>query len=335
MSRFLLPLLLFLSSTHLFSEPLMRISVENTPTHVQTRAVQRFAEKLQTRLEGRLKVEFYPGAALFRDQDVLGGMARGRVEMAVPGTWQIDKRIPGVGLFLLPEFFGQDGELNYRIMDSPLGEKIVESIENGLGVKVLGGWIDLGPAQLFSCGEPLTGYGDMAGKTVRVAGGLGNERRIAYLGGDPVVIAFPDLPYHLEQGKVQGVLTTYETVRSASLWDYGITSVFEDNEYFAQYVPMVAEEFWNRLPGDIRGIIIETWQEGVAEARAEARYAQGEAKNAFVEAGGQVVLPGRDYLSERREALMERSGDIAAAIGIPPEMREGLRQYADPRGEDR
>ncbi len=312
----------------------MRISVENTPSHVQTRAVERFAEKLQERLEGRLTIEFYSGAALFRDQDVFGGMARGRVEMAVPGTWQIDRRIPEAGLFLLPEFYGLGPWLNYQVMASPLGDLINNRIEDGLGVKVLGDWIDLGPAQLFSCGDSFESYDDIANRRIRVAGGVGNQLRISLLGGEPMVIAFPDLPFFLNQGKADGVLTTYESVQSASLWDYGINSVFEDNQYFGQYVPMIAEEFWSRLPEDIRIILIETWQEGVGTARAEAAEAQIRAKELFIRSGGQVFVPSHDYLAQKRAELVEGSPQIARDIGISEEVYSMLEKFVGTEGDN-
>ena len=247
--------------------------------------------------------------------------------MAVPGTWQIDKRIPEVGIFLLPEFYGLGPRLNYGVMDSPLGEVINRRIEHGLGVRVIGDWIDLGSAQLFSCGDSYESYEDILGRRIRVAGGMGNQMRIAELGGEPMVIAFPDLPFFLDQGKADGVLTTYESVRSASLWDYGINSAFEDNQYFGQYVPMIAEEFWNRLPGDIQRTIAETWQEGVWRAREEARVAQVRAKQIFINAGGTVFVPDEDYLRGERKRLMGRSQDIAESIGIPDDVQSMLRDF--------
>lgn len=299
------------------AETVLRISVENTTSHVQTKAVERFTKRLGEALGDRMQIKLYTGAELFRDQDVFSALARGRLEMAVPGTWNIEKLVPDVGIFLLPEFYGQPQRLNYEIMNSPLGAEINRQIEENLGVKVIGGWIDLAPALLFTRDKRIVNYEDIKGMRIRVAGGKGNESRIAALGGSPLIIAFPDLPNQLVQGNIEGVLTTYETVRSAKLWEYGLSYAFEDNQYFAQYVPMIAEEFWNRLPADIQNLITQTWQEGVYQARSEALTAQYESKNAFVSAGGTVYIPTDTETAATRIRLTSWTPRIAETIGIP------------------
>ncbi len=84
------------------SLPVIRISVENTDSHVQTKSVRRFADNLAERLAGRYEVRFYPAASLYRDADVFRALTQGKLELAVPGTWQFDRYVPEVGFVLLP-----------------------------------------------------------------------------------------------------------------------------------------------------------------------------------------------------------------------------------------
>jgi len=116
MKKFILVLMicLFVGSLSFAERPVMRISVENTDAHVQTIAVRRFAELVAQRLGDRLDVRFYSSASLFRDSEIVKALARGRVEMGVPGTWQIDPFIPEVGVFQLPSFYGTRPELVYQ-----------------------------------------------------------------------------------------------------------------------------------------------------------------------------------------------------------------------------
>jgi C4-dicarboxylate-binding protein DctP len=304
-----------------------RISVENTLSHVQTQSVQRFSNLLSERLAGRLDVQFYPAAALFRDLDVFRALSQGKLEMAVPGTWQFDRYVPEMGLFLLPSFYGRSEDVIYALRESAFGEKLVTIIENGLGVKVLGRWIDLGFVHYFGTSSTVTHIKDIVGKRIRVAGGVGNSLRVQALGGHSVTIAWPDLPQALLQKSVDGMLTSYETIASAALWEHGITQVFEDREYFAQFVPLVSNAFWQRLPEDMRTIIADTWDECVDQARVQAAIAQDKARLELQSKGLSIIVPSQEELVATRSLLVQQEPAIARQIGIGDDLLQEINDF--------
>lgn len=300
--------------------PKMRISLENAPSHVQTKAVQRFAEELQQQLAGRIAVEFYSNAQLFRDSDVIQALLQGKVEMAVPGTWQFDRFAPDVGIFLLPIFYGRSAHIYYAILAGQIGQAVNAGIEERLQLKVLGRWLDLGHAHLFSMGKPIVRHEDLRDMRIRVAGGIANELRIQALGGIPTSIAWPDLPAYLQQGAVDGILTSYETIRSARLWEYGIKYAFEDQEYFPQYIPLIRQSFWRKLPGDIQQIMLATWDKHVDPAREEAAAMQRQAKAILLEQGVKIIVPDEHAIEQQRYALLSRQDEFVARMNINPEL---------------
>jgi C4-dicarboxylate-binding protein DctP len=123
--------------------PVMRISVENTEIHFQTRAVHRFADEIKEKLKGRIDVQFFSNARLLRDSDVIQALGQGRVEMAVPGTWNIMQFEPDIGVFLLPVFYGRAAEDNYRIIDGEIGRSINTKLEKKSALQ--GAWPMDGP----------------------------------------------------------------------------------------------------------------------------------------------------------------------------------------------
>jgi C4-dicarboxylate-binding protein DctP len=307
--------------------PLIRISVENTSAHVQTQAVETFAIELGKKLTGRYEIQFYPSGSLFKDQEIFGALAKGKVEIAVPGTWQFDRYVPQVGLLLLPSFYGKDDRTTYEIMDSPVGDTIVAAIEHTMGVKILGRWLDLGSTQLFSTVKPINSASDLIGKKIRVAGGKGNIFRIEALGGEAISIAWADLPFALSKNAVDGILTSYETVASARLWEYGIKQVYEDNQYFAQYVPIVASSFYSRLPEDVRQIILSTWESIVDQERVNARLAQALAREKLKSQKVVIKKPSDQELQKTREYLLQEESNIAANLGIDNETYDLFHNY--------
>lgn len=300
--------------------PTLRISTENAATHVQTEAVRRFADELARLTEGRLKVDYRWDARMFRDREVIYALDQGKVEMAVPGTWHIGRFEPDVGIFLLPAFYGRDASEIHAIVDGPVGDRISRSIETALSVAVIGRWIDLGHAHLFSVDTPLRRHEDIRGMKIRVAGGLGNALRIKALGGEPVIIAWPDLPLKLTRGVVAGVLTSFETVASASLWNQGIRYAFADKEYFPQYVPMIRRAFWNRMPPELREIILKTWETHVDEARRAASAAQAAARATLTANGVAITAPDPADLRKWRGRLMQQQAEMAREMKIDADL---------------
>lgn len=297
-------------------QPLLRISTENKATHVQTRVIERFLVELDQRTGGRLSGRLHHGAELFRDRDVLKALAEGKVEMAVPGTWQMDRFQPDVALFQLPMFYGRSQTDTTRLRDGELGRVINAKIEQRLGVHVLGRWIDLGFSNIYSLDRPIGALADIAGKRIRIAGSDGS--RIRALGAQPVAIPWPDLPAALDQGLVDAVVTTHESFASAKLWEHGMRHCFEDGQNFAQYVPLISIEFWNRLPQDLRTALSEAWDAIVEEARTAAMEAQTTARLALIAHGVRIVAPVDAVSAEWRRKVMAIQPDIVATKGIDP-----------------
>ncbi len=297
---------------------LLRISTENTAGHVQTQAIERFARQLEQASGGRIEVDFHHSAQLFRDRDVIAALSSGKVEMAVPGMWQLDRYVPDVGLYMLPLFYGRTAEENYRLRDGEVGKIVSGRVESDLGVEVLGRWLDLGHAHLYFTDTQVRRHEDLAGLKVRIPGGVANRARLEAFGVNPVVVAWPDLPNALERDQVKGVLTTHETVRSAELWRNGVRFSFEDREYFAQYVPMINARFWAGLPADLQQLLRDTWEQVVDDQREAAARAQVDARTALLDTGVKVMVPDVAALAEWRRVARQRESAMIRQMGVDP-----------------
>ena len=310
--------------------PLFRISTENSPSHVQTKALKRFANKLRERLGDKLDIQFFDRARLYRGRDVIAALSNGKVEMAAPGTWHASRYAPSVGVFQLPVFYGRTATEVHTIVDGPTGKILNQEIEEATGTVVAGRWIDLGTAHLFGVNTPITNHENLASLRIRVAGGQANEMRIAAFGGVPLNIPWPDLLEHLKQKNVQGLLTTHETIRSAALWEYGVTHAFEDHQYFAQYVPMISRSFWVKLPDKMRQTIKDTWEELADMQRAEAKQAQLSARDLLQIYDVEITTPPTAKLIEWRKRILPAQKDIAEKIGISPSLIEQITNRLSP-----
>jgi TRAP-type C4-dicarboxylate transport system substrate-binding protein len=298
--------------------PRLRLSTENAADHLQTQIVSRFAERVRQNAGGRLIVDFQHGARLFRDADVVRALRLGQIEMAVPGIWQLDRVEPSFALFLLPQFYGLGSAANYRVRDGALGRLASERLATNLPLYVLGRWIDLGFAHVFTIDPPVQAVEDLAGLRIRVPGGEPNLWRLSELGARAQVIPWPDVPNALNLRTVNGLVSTYESVDNAGLMRLGLRYAYEDQAYFAQYVPLVAGPFWNRLDPSLRQLLANSWEAEVDEGRALAAREQIEARARLVAQGLRIATPSVTALAETRRRLVARQGSLVTALGIDP-----------------
>lgn len=318
--------LALVSSAHAEPVPLVRISSENGPSHVQTRLLQRFADTVRARAGDRLVIDFQHSGNLFRDRDVVSALQQGKVDMALPGTWQLDRFDPNIGALLLPMFYGRDGLTTDRLLDGDMGREVKRRLEDVLGLHVLGRWLHLGFAHLYTLDRPVRHHDDIAGLRLRSPGGEVNNRRIEAMGAEAITVAWPDLPQALRIRRVDGLLSTHATVASERLWEHGVRYCFEDRQYFPQYVPLFSALLWRRMPPDLRDILASTWEELVDEGRREAAVAQDAARRELLDHGMTIIEPEAEELRAWRDRLLESQMQWAVDMGMDIELVGTLRR---------
>lgn len=302
------------------ARPLLLISTENGPEHVQTTIVQNFVDRVRDCCADRVAVDFRHGGTLYRDRDVLPALAQGKVAMAVAGTWQLDRQAPSVGLFMLPVFYGRTEEEVRRVADSPVLAELNRELETSLGAVVLGRWVGLGFVHSFSLRKPLDDVNDLRDLRMRSPGGVANAWRLSALGAEPVPIAWTDLPHAMEDGRVDGLISTFASLDSALLWQNGIRYALEDRQSYSMYVPLVSDYFWRSIGAATRDDLRRAWEAGVEEATALTRASQARARERAAAAGVRVVVPEPAETARVRALLTRDQPLIAGRIGVDESM---------------
>ncbi len=309
----------FLTSSAFAQAPYkLEISLETGPNHVRNIAVLEIAEKLEKRAAGKLEVKVYHGAAKHKDTDIPKALNQGAVDMGIPVTFHLGKFISDFDAVDLPIFYGRAREEIYKVTDGPVGKALAAQLEQKLGVKVVGRWMDLGHQQTYTINKPINSWKDLQGLKIRTPGGAGNIQRFHVLGANPIKIAWPDVPQALQRGTMDGLMTTFESVRSAKLWDSGLKHAYVDNQSFTQYVPLISAKSWANYPPDIQQLITTVWEEEIDGVRALAEKRQISATEEAKTRGLTVVVPPKEDLESARKLLLSKQDELIKELNIDP-----------------
>ena len=142
------------------------------------------------------------------------------------------------------------------------------------------------------------------------------------------MISFGDVPVALSQGTIDGILTTNETIRSAQLWEAGVSSGFLDNVQTLYYVPIVNQDFWSGLTDDQRATFTELWNEAIDAERTESIRRQAEAQTINEENGIVFATPTAEEAAAAIAELQATVDDVAAELDISDEVLTIAREVA-------
>lgn len=303
-----------------------RITTENNANHVNTKFLQEFTDRVNAAGVDDLEVELFHSGQLYKGKDVPRALRQGSVEMAAVGTWQLGGVAADIDLLFIPHFYGRANAELDALVDGDVGQQLNASLETSLESVVLGRWMGFGAGNSFGAGRKIASYDDLKDAKIRIPGGLANTARFKALGAIPTVLPWPDTPLALQQGTVDGLLTTFETAASAKLWESGVTSAFEDNQYFGYFVPLVSKAFWDKAPEATKAILTDTWAAMIDEGRVAAAEAQTTARATLIKNGVTITAPDADSLAAQRATMVADEAALVKELGASNALYEQIKK---------
>ena len=261
--------------------------------HPKGEAAKLFADTVNERMAGRVRVEVFPNSQLFNDDKVLEAMLLGDVQMAAPSLSKFEKYTKKFRIFDFPFLF-DDIHAVERFQASDAGQNLLRSMENK-GLLGLGYWHN-GMKQM-SANKPLTLPGDAEGLKFRVQQSDVLVAQFEELGASPQKMAFKEVYGALQTGVVDGQENTWSNIFTKKFFEVqdGIT---ETNHGIIDYLIVTSAEFWNDLPDDIRTELSEILAEVSAERNGLSTEINQANRQKVIDSGGVV----RTLTPEQRDA---------------------------------
>jgi len=229
----------------------MRISHQFPPGHQTARNLEQFAKEVKDATQGRVEVQLFGAAQLFKPAQNHPAVASGKVEAATILNFQWGGTIPEMSVSIIPYLMTTVAKQK-AFLGSPAA-KLLDAKMEAKGVKNIAWIVDTNDGIFTSSKKLLASPADFAGLKIRGLNKLFDAGLVA-MGASPSAMPGPEVYQALQTGVLDAGFTGVEAANSRKFYEvqkYGAAS----NIILAFDNLVVNPAWWNGLPADIRGAI--------------------------------------------------------------------------------
>jgi len=271
-----------------------------------------FAKRAGELTGGRVKVEVYPNSQLYKDNEEMGALQLGAVQMLAPS---LSKFAPlGVKefeVFDLPYIFDGYDDL-HKVTQGPVGKGLMDRLD-AKGISGLAFW-DNG-FKSFSSNRRMQKPEDLKGLKMRIQSSKVLDAQMRALGALPQVLAFSEVYQALQTGVVDGTENPHSNLYSQKMNEVQRNVTVTDHGFIG-YAVIVNKKFWDGLPADIRTALNQAMAEATKFTNDSAMQDNEDAL-AMVKATGktEVLALTRDERLAWKRALVRVHKEMESRVG--------------------
>lgn len=183
----------------------------HVPGYPNTVAMDKFAELVAAKTNGKIQVKNFHGGVLGSQPDAIEQVRIGGLQVGNFNLGPIGPIVPEANVVSLPFIF-RDMDHMHRALDGDAGAKISEGMaKKGL---IALAWYDSGARSFYNTKKPITSPADVKGMKVRVMNNDLYSGMISALGGNPSPMAFSEVYQSLKTGVVDGAENNWPSYES-------------------------------------------------------------------------------------------------------------------------
>jgi tripartite ATP-independent transporter DctP family solute receptor len=281
----------------------LQLGTVNAPDSLINATSEEFARRVNERLAGRVAVTVFGSSQLGSDEVMMQKLKLGTLDLTVPSTI-MSSFVPEFGLFEMP-YLVEDRDHMKRIGEEIFWPEIAPLAE-AQGYKILALW-ENGFRHITNNVRPISTPGDLAGIKLRTPLGEWRVRLFQVFGANPTPMALSEVFQALQQGVIDGQENPISQVASLRLHEVQRYLSLTGHVYTPSYLAAGLES-WNRLPEEVRNVILEVGREV-----QDFAYAEGARSESELLAG--LRAEGIEINEADRQLFLEASQPIYAEFG--------------------
>lgn len=246
---------LALSSFAVQAETTIRVTLQLPETHSLGRNWIEFAKIVEEKSGGELKVQLFPSAQLFKDNEVPGAVGSGAVEAGSASLARYSGSVPAVDVVAIPFMFSSEANTRAALKPgSALRQTLDSAVLKETNNRILW-WQAFGRNIYLHNGSAIVQPADLKDKKVRTYGKM-QGWTVEALGGAPTLMSGSKQFLAYQQGAVDVGMTGASAVKSRKLHEVmdHMTLTYDS---VIEFVAVMNADFYNGLSDKNKAIIDE------------------------------------------------------------------------------
>ena len=294
----------------------LRVSLQIPASNpIMGRGVVLFKEQVERETQGALRVEIFDSGKLYNDEQVVGAVQSGAIEMGSAVISQISKRLPAADIMEQPFLFNFEALTRAALSpESELRQLIDKAVLETIGVHVLW-WQNAGTQVLLSKGVDMAEPSRLKAKKVRVFSDT-MASFAQHCGGTPQVLSITKVHDGLKQGTTDVAMIATVAVETRDLWKVADTITRTDHTG-TEFLVIINAKTWAGLTDQHKDIITQAAKASEREIRDNTSRLEQKAYDFVRSKGMKVYELTPDQVAEWRacsaevmDGYMSRGADL-------------------------
>ncbi|MGI9385179.1 MAG: TRAP transporter substrate-binding protein DctP [Methyloligellaceae bacterium] len=254
---------------------------------------------LETRSNGRIEVQIFPGSQLGNFREMVEQVNAGTLELAHTALGGLVGFMPELQVIELP-YVIRDDMVAECMIDGPFFEAVRKGFLTKSGNVNLLGIGNTGRFRSFYTAKNLVkSAGDLKGVKMRVINSQLPVTMMKFYGGNPTPVAWGELYTSLATGVVEGTKNAVTDIIPNKMHEVLKFATLDEHAYLWGFMA-VSQSFLDKLPPDLKALTVAGIRQ-MANVQLEFnKGAEGRQTKAFVKAGGKMYVPTSDEMKSFR-----------------------------------
>lgn len=286
----------------------IKFATQNPKGHPIVMGMEKFAEIVQAKTGGKIKVNLFPGGTLGSDQANVSAIQGGTLEMASMNSGIFASQVKEFALYDFPFLFNNEKEAEL-IIDGPIGKQLHDKLQEKGMVGLA--YFELGFRNITNSRRPITKADDLEGLKLRVIPNPINVDWVRALGANPTPLPFPEVYGALEQKAIDGQENPVTVINANKFYEVQKHVVLSNHQYNPQSV-VISKRFWDGLDASQKKILQDAAQEAAKFQRQQARAQVAAALDNMKKNGMQVT----ELSAAESGKLRDKMRPVTAKYGV-------------------